>query len=122
MGILSLTVEHQSGLSGVDARVMEQSRAPERIRTSDLWYRKPALYPLSYGGRGDPKAISLDGVLLFREEAVELVRDAGDVIRAGHFGSRDGVPKPVSREDLEKAAAGHRAKITRLRADLDRGE
>jgi hypothetical protein len=24
--------------------------APERIRTSDLWYRKPTLYPLSYGG------------------------------------------------------------------------
>ncbi len=25
-------------------------RALERIRTSDLWYRKPALYPLSYEG------------------------------------------------------------------------
>jgi hypothetical protein len=34
--------------------------APERIRTSDLWYRKPALYPLSYGGRGGLKAISLE--------------------------------------------------------------
>lgn len=26
--------------------------ALERIRTSDLWYRKPALYPLSYEGGG----------------------------------------------------------------------
>lgn len=25
-------------------------RAPETIRTSDRWYRKPVLYPLSYGG------------------------------------------------------------------------
>jgi len=122
VGILFLTVELQSGLSGVDARVMGLLRAPERIRTSDLWYRKPALYPLSYGGRGESKAISLGAVLLFGEEAVELVRDAGDVIGAGHFGARDGVPKPVSREDLQNAAAGHRAKITRLRADLDRGE
>lgn len=24
--------------------------APETIRTSDRWYRKPVLYPLSYGG------------------------------------------------------------------------
>lgn len=24
--------------------------APDRIRTCDLWYRKPTLYPLSYGG------------------------------------------------------------------------
>ncbi len=22
---------------------------PDRIRTCDLWYRKPVLYPLSYG-------------------------------------------------------------------------
>ena len=22
----------------------------DRIRTCDLWYRKPTLYPLSYGG------------------------------------------------------------------------
>lgn len=26
------------------------SRAPDRNRTCDLWYRKPTLYPLSYGG------------------------------------------------------------------------
>lgn len=25
-------------------------RAPDRNRTCDLWYRKPTLYPLSYGG------------------------------------------------------------------------
>ena len=24
--------------------------APDWNRTSDLWYRKPTLYPLSYGG------------------------------------------------------------------------
>jgi hypothetical protein len=24
--------------------------APDRNRTCDLWYRKPTLYPLSYGG------------------------------------------------------------------------
>ena len=28
-------------------------RAPETIRTSDRWYRKPVLYPLSYGGNDD---------------------------------------------------------------------
>ena len=38
----------------------DHNGAPERIRTSDLWYRKPALYPLSYGGRGGFKAISLE--------------------------------------------------------------
>ena len=27
------------------------SRALDRIRTCDLWYRKPALYPLSYEGK-----------------------------------------------------------------------
>ena len=27
-----------------------KNRAPEMIRTSDRWYRKPVLYPLSYGG------------------------------------------------------------------------
>ena len=26
------------------------SCAPDRNRTCDLWYRKPTLYPLSYGG------------------------------------------------------------------------
>ena len=34
------------------------SRAPGRIRTCDLRYRKPALYPLSYGGLGEEQAIS----------------------------------------------------------------
>ena len=26
---------------------------PERTRTSDLWLRRPALYPLSYGHMGE---------------------------------------------------------------------
>ena len=33
-------------------RSLGGTSAPERIRTFDLWYRKPMLYPLSYGGRG----------------------------------------------------------------------
>ena len=33
-------------------------RAPGRIRTCDLRYRKPALYPLSYGGWGETEGNS----------------------------------------------------------------
>lgn len=31
----------------------EPSGVPERTRTSDLWLRRPALYPLSYGHIGE---------------------------------------------------------------------
>ena len=31
-------------------RECEIQSAPGRIRTCDSWYRKPVLYPLSYGG------------------------------------------------------------------------
>lgn len=31
----------------------QESGAPERTRTSDARFRKPTLYPLSYGGKKD---------------------------------------------------------------------
>ena len=36
---------------GLDTFSGERHRALDRIRTCDLWYRKPALYPLSYEGK-----------------------------------------------------------------------
>lgn len=33
------------------------SCGPEKIRTSDTWFRKPLLYPLSYGARADSVAV-----------------------------------------------------------------
>lgn len=33
-----------------DPRFLVFGGAPDWNRTSDLWYRKPTLYPLSYGG------------------------------------------------------------------------
>ena len=42
-----LAYEEGFGNLGTDS---SQLSAPERIRTSDLWYRKPMLYPLSYEG------------------------------------------------------------------------
>ena len=37
-------------LAGADALATTIGSAPGRIRTCDSWYRKPVLYPLSYGG------------------------------------------------------------------------
>lgn len=34
------------------AGALRRGGAPERIRTFDTWFRKPLLYPLSYGGVG----------------------------------------------------------------------
>ncbi len=36
-----------------------ESGAPERTRTSDARFRKPTLYPLSYGGRKDADVAAL---------------------------------------------------------------
>src|SRR6478609_6562413 len=42
---------HEKGIeSPEDSRSLVPTGAPDRNRTCDLWYRKPTLYPLSYGG------------------------------------------------------------------------
>ncbi len=51
--------DEREGVAGGDHRLdrlaADDEGGPERIRTSDTWYRKPVLYPLSHGS--GPKSL-----------------------------------------------------------------
>lgn len=57
-------------------------RAPDWNRTSDLWYRKPTLYPLSYGG-------------VPIETTIPARRSFTAVAAARGFASRSSAPAPA---------------------------
>src|SRR5215813_5806155 len=48
---------------------LEKSGVPERIRTSDLRFRKPLLYPAELRGRSADIASDADGVCFFSRSA-----------------------------------------------------
>ncbi len=64
----------KKGTAGLgDPRSLLPYGAPDWNRTSDLWYRKPTLYPLSYGG-GPVKISTVERSSLTRGAAVGLSR------------------------------------------------
>ena len=64
-------------VDGFIVHLQIQKRALERIRTSDLWYRKPALYPLSYEGRGADTRVSGCALVAGLAELGENLRNDG---------------------------------------------